>query len=125
MRYMFLIRTDSAAAPTPALMEAMHALAQQEVKAGRMISDGGLAPPAAGRQLRLDGGKIVVMDGPFTETKEVLGGFAVFELPDIAAAEASARTFLDLHRKHAPDWRGTCEIRVIAGSQVEMIRGAG
>ena len=75
-------------------------------------------------QLRLKSGRIVVLDGPFTETKEVLGGFAIFELPDMAAAEASARQFLDLHLKHAPAWHGRCEIRQVAGSQVELIRGA-
>jgi hypothetical protein len=124
MRFMFLIHSDSDAAPTPELFEAMHALAQREVAAGRMIYDAGLAPPQDGMQLRLKSGRIVVLDGPFTETKEVLGGFAIFELPDMAAAEASARQFLDLHLKHAPAWHGRCEIRQVAGSQVELIRGA-
>lgn len=125
MRFMFLIHSDSDAGPTPELMEAMHALAEREVKAGRMIADAGLAPPEAGMQLRLKSGKIVVLDGPFAETKEVLGGFAIFELPDMAAAEASARQFLDLHVKHAPAWHGRCEIRQIAGSVVEMVRAEG
>jgi len=125
MRFMFLIHAAYDAAPTPELMEAMHALAEQEVKAGRMIFDGGLAPPAAGKRLRLKSGKVLVLDGPFAETKEVIGGFAIFELPDLAAAEASARAFLDLHRQHAPGWEGVCEIRPMAGSMVELIRAAG
>ena len=109
-------------APTPELIEAMHALARQEVEAGRMIQDGGLAPPQAGAQLRLSGRKLT-MDGPFAETKEAIGGFAIFELPDMEAAIASAKTFLGLHQKHLPDWEGTCEIRQVVGSQVELIRG--
>lgn len=125
MRFMFMIRSASDLGPTPELMAAMHSLAQQEVKAGRMIYDGGLAPPADGMQLQLKSGKVVVLDGPFAETKEAIGGFAIFELPDMAAAEASARNFLELHVKHLPGWEGTCEIRQVAGSQVELIRGPG
>ena len=125
MRFMFLIHTASNMAPTPALMTAMHEMAVAEVKAGRMIADGGLAPPSAGMQLRLKSGKVVALDGPFTETKEVLGGFAIFELPDMAAAEASARSFLELHCQYLPGWEGRCEIRQLAGSQVELVRAGG
>ena len=122
MRFMFLIHSASEAAPTCELIDAMHELAVQEVAAGRMIYDAGLMPASLGKQLRLKSGKVLVMDGPFTETKELIGGFAIFELPDMAAAEASARQFLALHQRHAPAWEGTCEIRQIAGSQVELIR---
>ena len=121
---MFLIHSASEEAPTPELIEAMHQLAAQEVAAGRMIYDGGLMPASLGKGLRLKSGKVIVLDGPFTETKEMLGGFAIFELPDMAAAEASARQFLSLHQRHAPAWEGVCEIRQVAGSQVELIRAA-
>ena len=125
MRFMFLIHTASNMAPTPELMTAMHEMAVAEVKAGRMIADGGLAPPSAGMQLRLKSGKVVALDGPFAETKEVLGGFAIFELPDMAAAEASARSFLELHCQYLPGWEGLCEIRQLAGSHVELVRAGG
>lgn len=125
MRFMFIIKTenDSFGPPPPALIEAMHAMALREVKAGRMISDGGLAPRGAGAEVRIRRGSLQVTDGPFAETKEVIGGYAVFELPDMAAAIASARAFMELHLAHMPDWDGTCEVRQVAGSQVEMIRG--
>lgn len=119
MRFMFIIHSASGMSPSHALMEAMHEMAQKEVAAGRMIYDGGLAPPSAGLQLRLKSGKVVVLDGPFAETKEVIGGFAIFELPDMTAAEQSARDFLALHQRHLPGWEGVCEIRQIAGSQVD------
>ena len=122
MRFMFLIHSASEATPTPELIDAMHELAVQEVAAGRMIYDAGLMPAPLGMQLRLKSGKVVILDGPFAETKETIGGFAIFELPDMTAAEASARQFLELHQRHAPAWEGTCEIRQIAGSQVELIR---
>ncbi|WP_304192429.1 YciI family protein [Phenylobacterium aquaticum] len=123
MRFMFLIHSDSDGAPSPELMVAMHDLAQQEVAAGRMIADGGLFPPAMGAGLRVKSGKVVLIDGPYAETKEVIGGFAIFELPDMAAAQESARAFLDLHVRYLPGWEGLCEIRPIAGSQVESLRG--
>jgi hypothetical protein len=127
MRFMFVIKTDANASggPTPALMEAMHAMAEREVKAGRMISDGGLMPLDTGTRLRIRKGKLLVTDGPFAETKEVIGGYAVFELPDMAAAIASAREFMALHLAHMPGWEGICEVRQVAGSQVELIRGGG
>jgi hypothetical protein len=124
MRFMFIIKSALQMQPTPALLDAMHALARQEVEAGRMIQDGGLAPPQAGKQMRLSGRKLT-LDGPFTETKEVIGGFALFELPDMEAAIASAESFLSLHQKHMPNWEGTCEIRQVMGSQVDLIRGGG
>ena len=125
MRFMFLIHAEAGASPPPELMQAMHAMAEQEVKAGRMIADGGLASPEAGAQVRLKSGRLVVTDGPFTESKEFIGGFAIFELPDMAAAIASAEMFLNLHLEHAPGLELRCEIRQLAGSQVERIRGGG
>jgi hypothetical protein len=123
MRFMFIISSNSAAAPPPALLEAMHVMAAREVEAGRMISDGGLLPVSvAGARITVRKRKLLVSDGPFAETKEVIGGYAVFELPDMAAATASARDFMDLHQTHMPDWEGVCEIRQVAGSQVELIR---
>ena len=125
MRFMFIIKTADAAPPPPALLEAMHALAQREVKAGRMVHDGGLMPPQPGGEIRLARGKLMVLDGPFAETKELIGGYAVFELPDRDAALASAMEFLKLHQQFMPAWEGTCEIRQVAGSQVELIRAGG
>jgi hypothetical protein len=124
MRFMFIVKTASNAAPPPALMEAMHVMAQREVAAGRMIHDGGLTPRDAGAEVTVRKRKLTVTDGPFAETKEVIGGYAMFELPDMAAAIASARDFMALHQAHMPDWEGVCEVRQVAGSQVELIRGA-
>ncbi len=127
MRFMFIIKTDASdgpgGGPTPALMEAMHAMAVQEVKAGRMVDDGGLMPLDSGARVSIRKRKLAVTDGPFAETKELIGGYAVFELPDMAAAIASASDFMALHVEHMPDWEGTCEVRQVAGSQVALIRG--
>lgn len=125
MRYMFIIRSEQSASPSPELMDAMHKLAEREVKAGRMIADGGLMPPGTGAAVRLKKRKLVLLDGPFAETKEVIGGFAVFELPDHEAAIASATEFMGLHQEFMPDWEGVCEIRQVAGSMVELLRSGG
>jgi hypothetical protein len=125
MRYLFLIRSSHQAMPPPELLTAMHLMAVEEVKAGRMIADGGLMPPQAGAEIHVVARKLRIMDGPFAETKEVIGGFAIFELPDDQAARESAARFMALHLEHMPDWEGVCEMRQIAGSQVEMIRAGG
>lgn len=125
MRFMFIIKTDGQqpGQPGPEMMAAMHAMAAREVAAGRMISDGGLFPRDAGAEVAVRKRKLVVTDGPFAETKEVIGGYAVFELPDMAAAIQSARDFMALHVEHMPGWEGVCEVRQVAGSQVELLRG--
>jgi hypothetical protein len=115
MRFMFMIKAKQAVPPTPALMEAVGRLADQEVKAGRMLDSGGLMPIAMGAEVRLADGEVSVIDGPFVEAKEVVGGYAVFELRDKAEAVASAVNFMKLHKEHMPGWEGTCEVRSFAG----------
>jgi len=113
MRYMFLISAlETGAPPPPSLMDAIGKLAEQELASGRMISQGGLLPTAMGSaRIELKRGRLKVLDGPFAETKEVLGGFAIFDLPTREEALASAEAFMDLHRVHWPEWEGVCEMR--------------
>jgi hypothetical protein len=121
MRFMFVIKTDHAGPPPAQLMEAMHKLADREIKAGRMVDDGGLAPLSAGAQVRLQKNALKLIDGPFVETKEMIGGYAVFELPGKEEAVASAMEFMQLHKDHMPGWEGTCEIRTIVGSMTKAV----
>jgi hypothetical protein len=114
MRFMFIVKSASAMAPTPALLEAMHKLADREIKAGRMLDNGGLMPLATGAQVRVLDGQLSVVDGPFVEAKEVVGGYAVFELHDKEEALASAVEFMQLHKDHLPGWEGICELRMFA-----------
>ena len=117
MRYMSIITSPTAGMPTPELMEAMHVMAQREIAAGRMIADGGLAPLESAARVKISGRKVLVTDGPFTEVKEVIGGFAIFEVASREEAVALAVEFMELHTAHLPGWEGTCEVRAIAGSQ--------
>jgi hypothetical protein len=113
MRYMYLVSAVEDGKPAPArLMEEMDKLAKQELAAGRMISQGGLLPTLMGSaRIELRRGKVKVIDGPFTETKEVLGGYAIFEFATREEAIASAVQFMDLHAKYAEGWEGVCEMR--------------
>jgi len=82
MRVMYLVKSNHPGPPTPELGEAMQKLADREIKAGRMLDNGGLMPVSAGAQVRIQDGQLSLIDGPFVEAKEVVGGFAVFELRD-------------------------------------------
>jgi hypothetical protein len=116
MRFMFIVKSDHSGSPTPELMEAMHKLANREIKAGRMLDNGGLMPLATGAQVRIANGQLSVTDGPFVEAKEVIGGYAIFELRDKDEALASAKEFMQLHKDLMPGWEGICEVRACAGS---------
>lgn len=112
MRFMYIVTSPTQMTlPNPALFEAINKLRDREIKAGRMIDDGGLMPVATGAQVRISDKKLSVIDGPFVEAKEVIGGYAIFELRDKEEAVAMAREFMQLHLEHMPDWEGTCEVR--------------
>ena len=111
MRFMFIVKSARPAMPSPELLEAVHKLADREIKAGRMLDSGGLMPLATGAEVRIVDGKLSVVDGPFVEAKEVIGGYAIFELPGKEEALASVKEFMQLHTDLMPGWEGTCEIR--------------
>jgi hypothetical protein len=122
MRFMYVVTSaQPMKSPTPALMEAMHKLAEREIKAGRMVDSGGLLPVAmGGAQVKITDGKLSVVDGPFVETKELIGGYAIFELRDKEEAVAAAVEFMQLHKDHMPGWEGTCEVRSLAAPNMEV-----
>ena len=114
MRFMYIVTSPQPnTSPTPELMEAMHKLAEREIKAGRMLDNGGLLPVSMGAQVKIADGKLSVVDGPFVETKEMIGGYAIFDLRDKEEAVVMAREFMQLHLDHMPDWEGTCEVRAM------------
>ena len=115
MRFMSFVTSAHAGPPTPELIEQMNKLANREIKAGRMIDIGGLMPIATGARVSIANGEISVIDGPFVEAKEVIGGYAIFEFQNKEEALASAVEFMQLHKDFMPDWEGTCEVRALAG----------
>jgi hypothetical protein len=98
-------------------MDAMVKLTEDAVKAGTIHGSGGLAPTAQSTRVRLSNGQIKVTDGPFTEAKEVVGGYAELEFKSKEEAIESAVHFMDLHKKHWPGWEGETEVRQIFGPE--------
>jgi hypothetical protein len=117
MRFMYIVSHPGPSTnPPPEMMQAMGKLADREIKAGRMLDNGGLMPVETGARVRIADGKLSVIDGPFVEAKEVVGGYAIFELRDKEEALAMAKEFMQLHLDHMPGWEGTCEVRAFATS---------
>jgi hypothetical protein len=113
MRFMVMVRSaTNDIRPTPELIDAIRKLMADEAKSGRLVARGRLFPEGA--ELKLGNGRIEVVDGPFAETKEVLGGFSIMEFADLEAAIANAREMLEINARYMPEWRGTVEIRPVA-----------
>jgi hypothetical protein len=118
MRFMMMVKHAEPSGPPPKeFMDAMAILTEEAVKAGTIRGSGGLAPTAQSTRVRLSGGQIKVTDGPFTEAKEVVGGYAEFELKSKEEAIEGAVHFMELHKKHWPGWEGETEIRQIFGPE--------
>jgi hypothetical protein len=118
MRFMMLVKSAENLGPPPkALMDAIGKLAEDAVKAGAMLDSGGLIPTATSTRVRLSRGQVTAIDGPFAESKEVVGGFAVFEFKSKKEAIESAVRFMELHKQHWPGWEGETEVRQIFGPE--------
>jgi hypothetical protein len=114
MKYLTFIRHSEAyreGPPPAALMEAMGKFVEKSLANGTLVDTGGLLPSTEGARLRLAKGKITVTDGPFTESKEVIGGWAILRADSKQDAIRLATEFMELHRTHWPDFEGECEVR--------------
>jgi len=113
MRFITMVKSAEklrADPPPKELMEAIGKLAQDA--ADKMVQSGGLMPSEVGARVTLSGnGKITVMDGPFTEAKEVIGGYAIFDLASKQEAIDWSTRMLELHKQHWKGWEGEIEIR--------------
>jgi hypothetical protein len=118
MKFMMIVKhAETGELPPQELMDAIGKLAQEESNAGTMLGSGGLGPTAMGARVRLSNGKISVTDGPFTEAKEIVGGYAQFELKSKEEAVQAAVRFMELHKKYWPGWEGETEIRQMFGPE--------
>ncbi|MBU3866024.1 transcriptional regulator [Streptomyces sp. 4503] len=113
-RYLTMIRVDEqnapAEGPSPELMERMGALIEEMTKAGVMLDTAGLTPTSEGTRVTWSGGKMSCTDGPFTESKEVIGGYSIVQAKDKAEAVEWTKRFL---RTHEEFWTITVEVREI------------
>jgi hypothetical protein len=116
MKYLSFIRhceSYRASPPPPALMEAMREFVQRSFEDGTVVDTGGLLPSKEGARIRLEGGEITVKDGPFAESKEIIGGWAILNAASKAEAIRIATEFMELHRKHWPGFEGESELRAM------------
>ncbi len=111
MRYMSLIKGLEGRNPPPALYEAISQLVRDANKAGVLVMTGGLAPTKDGIRVRQSDGRLNTTDGPFTEAKEVVGGYAIYDVSSRQEMMEWTTRFMELHRRHWPEWDGECEVR--------------
>src|SRR5690349_4833244 len=114
MRYLTMVKLDESmpfGPPPPELFEAIEKIGDEARKDGSMILEGGLYPTADGALVHLANDKISVVDGPFAEAKEVIGGFAMFEVRSHEEALERARVFLQAHADTWPGCEMTVEVR--------------
>jgi len=103
--------------PPEEFLDAMNKLNEEATKAGAFQGGGALKPTAASARVRLSAGQIRATDGPFTEAKEIVGGFAILEFASREEAVKSAIDFMGLHKKYWPGWEGETEVREILGAE--------
>lgn len=114
MKYLTFIRHSESyrsQPPPAALMEAMGKFVERSLKEGTLVDTGGLLPSKDGVRIRIGQGKLTVSDGPFSESKEVIGGWAILKADSRAQALRVATEFMELHRKHWPEFEGEAEVR--------------
>jgi len=116
MRFLSMIRINenSGQVPSEQLMHDMGKLIDDMTKNGVLIRTAGLRPTAEGTRVRQRRGTQSVVDGPFTETKEVIGGFAILEAKSMHEAIELTRRFL---RVHGDEWDLECEVRQLDGPE--------
>lgn len=109
MKFMTMVTTsnpEQAGPPPPALMQAIMELGMSA--GGSTVRDtGGMKDTGS---VRVEAGNLIV-DGPFAEAKELVGGYAIYELPSEADVVEYCRRFADLHREHWPQWEGRITIQ--------------
>jgi len=119
MKYLMLIKHSEhdRGEPIPqALMDAMGTFVEEGLKTGVLKDTAGLKATADGFRIRSRDGKLHVTDGPFTEAKEVVGGYAMVEVESEAQAREIAEQFMELHRVHWPSFDCECEVRPLDGA---------
>ena len=123
MRFLSMIRIDETTGQVPSerLMQEMGKLMEEMTRDGSLVSTAGLRPTKEGVRVRSNRGKLSTTDGPFTETKEVIGGYAVLEAKSLADAVELTKRFL---RVHGDEWNLECEVRPFDGPEFGACSGS-
>ena len=116
MRFMMIVKADkdyeAGAPPKPELMAAIAKLSDDLIKAGVLLDMGGLLPSSKGARINVKRGKLTVTDGPFSEAKELIGGYAILQVRSKEEAIERGRRFMQLHADVlGSSYNGELEIR--------------
>ena len=116
MRFLSMIRVDETTGQKPSerLMQEMGKLMDEMFREGTLIRTAGLRPTREGVRVRSNHGKLSTTEGPFVETKEVIGGYAIIEAPSMPEAIELTKRFLAVH---ADEWNLECEVRPLDGGE--------
>ena len=115
--------SEAGAPPNPELMAAIAKLAEEATARGVMVTAGGLLPSSDGVRVRVSGGRTFITDGPFAETRELVGGFAIFNLESREEAVKMATDFMQLHADIlGPTYEGELEVRPMFDSAPQAAR---
>lgn len=114
-KYMLMVHeTNRPTAEPPAeLFAAIGALGAENTANGTLVEVGGLLPIEAGAVVTLAGDAITTTDGPFVEARELVGGYAVYDVADAGVAAKKAEAFLAAHQQTWPGWEGWVEVRAL------------
>jgi hypothetical protein len=114
MRFLVMVKYNENATPPPqSLLDALAKNLLEAKRAGALVDVGGLFPSASGARIRLSGGRLTVTDGPFTECKELVGGYSVYEVGAKQDAMDHTYRFLRLFAEHWPAGEIEAEVRQI------------
>ena len=109
MRFMILVKADrnseAGVLPSEELLSAMAKYNEELIKAGVMIAGDGLQPSSKGARVRFDGTERTVVDGPFSETKELLAGYWIFQVKS---------------KEEAIEWVKRCPNPMLGTSEIEI-----
>ncbi|HYF39623.1 MAG TPA: YciI family protein [Gemmatimonadales bacterium] len=115
MRFLMMVKADerNSGPPTPELAAGIQKLVEEVKRSGgELLQTGGLLPSAMGARIRAGRGKLTVTDGPFTEGKELVGGYAIFRFDSKQQAIEQGKRFMQLHIDVlGPSYQGELEIR--------------
>lgn len=115
MKFLSMVRVaETGQKPTERLMNEMGKLIDEMTREGSLVRTAGLRPSKEGVRMRSNHGKLSTTEGPFTETKEVIGGFAVLEARDMKEAVRLTERFLKVH---GDEWNVECEVRAFDGDE--------
>jgi hypothetical protein len=116
MKFMLIAKADknseAGVPPDPRLVAAVRDFVAEMTKSGVLIGTGGLSPSSQGVRTRVSGGKVIVTDGPFVETKEVIAGYAIIDVKSKEEAIEWAKRFWQVHADVlGPSYEGEGEVR--------------